>query len=75
MLGDLHCSIDRRRFGRTALMGAASAFLAVDSLAALEAGAREIVDARKLGAAGDGKTDDTLRCSAQLIRPGRKLAR
>jgi hypothetical protein len=56
-------------------MGAASAFLAVDSLAALEAGAREIVDARKLGAAGDGKTDDTLRCSAQLIRPGRKLAR
>ena len=50
---------NRRGFGRTALMGAASAFLAVDSLTAQEAGAREIVDVRKFGAAGDGKTDDT----------------
>lgn len=50
----------RRNFGRTALMGAASAFIAADPLAAEEPATQEIIDVRQHGAAGDGKTDDTL---------------
>jgi hypothetical protein len=59
MFSDLHSLTDRRRFGRTALMGAASAFLATDSSAAQETGTREMIEARRFGAVGDGKTDDT----------------
>ena len=59
MSSDLHRSLSRRHFGRTALFGAASAFAASDSLAAEGLKAGEILDARKFGAAGDGRTDDT----------------
>ncbi len=51
----------RRELARAALIGGASAFLANAALGAptLHTGG-EFLDARKLGAAGDGKTDDTL---------------
>jgi Pectate lyase superfamily protein/Right handed beta helix region len=86
MFMDLHSSIDRRMFGRTALMGAASAFLATDSSVAQGSVAREIIDARKFGAAGDGKTDDTAalqraidtagdKTGAVLVPPGVYLTR
>ncbi len=86
MFMDLHSSIDRRMFGRTALMGAASAFLATDSSVAQGSVAREIVDARKFGAVGDGKTDDTAalqraidaagdKTGAVLVPPGVYLTR
>ncbi len=51
--------LSRRSFGRTAFLGAASAFLVAEVSALQRGEAREIIDARKLGALGDGKTDDT----------------
>jgi hypothetical protein len=50
MFSDLPSSTNRRSFGRTALMGAASAFLAADVAAGQEGEAHEIIDARKFGA-------------------------
>jgi hypothetical protein len=52
--------LNRRDLARTAMIGGASALLgsAVLSAAPAPAGA-DLLDARKLGALGDGKTDDT----------------
>jgi len=59
MSSDLLSSFSRRCFGRTALFGAASAFGTSDALAAQTSNNREILDVRRFGAVGDGKTDDT----------------
>jgi polygalacturonase len=51
---------NRREMARGALLGGASALLASAALGAAGANAGgELLDVRKLGAAGDGKTDDT----------------
>lgn len=59
MSSDLLSPLSRRHFGRTALFGAASAFSASDFSSAQTPNAGEILDVRKFGATGDGKTDDT----------------
>jgi Pectate lyase superfamily protein len=50
---------NRRHLARTALFGGASALLSASTLAAQQPFASELLDARHLGAAGDGKADDT----------------
>jgi hypothetical protein len=53
-------SFNRRHLARTALLGGASAVFSASALAAQQPGAAsELLDVRKFGAAGDGKTDDT----------------
>ena len=59
MLKPTEVLIDRRNFGRTAFLGAASAFWSDGGKAGDESRGREVIDARKSGAAGDDKTDDT----------------
>jgi Pectate lyase superfamily protein len=53
-------SFSRRHLARTALFGGASALLSASTLAAQQPSASELLDARHLGAAGDGKADDTV---------------
>src|ERR1700735_3988005 len=53
--------LNRRALARSAMIGGASVLLGNAALAAAGAPAGdELLNARKLGAAGDGKTDDTL---------------
>jgi len=59
MPGDHPVPLSRRNFGRTAFLGAASAFIASDSSKAQQAAPSDVLDARRFGAVGDGKTDDT----------------
>lgn len=59
MSSDQAGPFSRRNFGRTAFFGAASAFIATDFSRAQSPAPSDIIDARKSGAAGDGKTDDT----------------
>jgi len=55
---------NRRELARSAMIGGASMLLGSSSLGAQNAppdsGRGDLLDARKMGAAGDGKTDDTL---------------
>ena len=55
---------NRRELARSAMIGGASMLLGSSSLGAQNAppdsGRGDLPDARKMGAAGDGKTDDTL---------------
>ncbi|MGA3049789.1 MAG: right-handed parallel beta-helix repeat-containing protein [Terracidiphilus sp.] len=53
--------LSRRELAWSAMMGGASVLLGSAAMAAQGApGSGELLDARKMGAAGDGKTDDTL---------------
>jgi hypothetical protein len=53
--------LSRREVARSAMLGGASVLFGGSALSAQGAAAGgELLDARKLGAAGDGKTDDTL---------------
>src|ERR1700739_2485451 len=65
-------SLSRRGFGRTALMGAAFAFLDSEATGAQDTASREIIDARKLGAAGGGKTSDTAALQKAIDVAGEK---
>jgi hypothetical protein len=72
MLSDHSVPLSRRNFGRTAFMGAASAFIASEVARGDEAAPREIIDARKAGAAGDGKTDNTAALQKAIDAAGEK---
>src|ERR1700722_18666421 len=61
MTGNETQLFSRRELARAAMFGGASALLGSAALGATGAPpGGELLDARKLGAAGDGKTDDTL---------------
>jgi hypothetical protein len=52
--------MNRRKFAESAMIGSASIFFGAEALAASDASSpREFVNARQLGATGDGRTDDT----------------
>jgi hypothetical protein len=51
--------LNRRELAKSAMIGSASLVFSVAAQASTEAsGTHEFIDVRKLGAAGDGKTDD-----------------
>jgi polygalacturonase len=67
--------LNRRELARGAMLGGASALLAGAALAAPGTPASgELLDVRKLGATGDGKTDDTQAIQRAFDAAGRRAA-
>ena len=65
-------SLSRRHLARTALFGGASAVLSAPMLAAQQPATSGLLDARHVGALGDGKADDTAALQRALDAAGEK---
>jgi hypothetical protein len=61
---------NRRSFGRTALVGGAGALIFSDAVHAQSPASADVIDARKAGAIGDGKADDTAALQRALDKAG-----